>query len=87
MEINVNMNNVREGGGSIADQLPLFKNEDFETAEVPTSRITTEQAHAFLNEHGLKVDLQQADKILQYLQKHALIYLASIPQPKSSTDP
>ncbi len=81
------MNNVREGDGSIGDQLPLFGNENLENAEAPASRITTEQAHAFLNEHGLKVNPQQADGVLKYLQKHALIYLASIAQPKSSTDP
>lgn len=77
------MSKVREGGkpSDFVNQLPLYDDielPDHVGNEDLAGRITPEEAHAILKEHGLDVSLEQAKAILCFLRRLASISLTQI---------
>jgi len=72
------MSKVKSGGKkkAVYQQLPIFNElTDPQGTEEPAGKITPEQAHAILKEHGMDLNLEQAATILCYLRRWATISL------------
>ena len=50
----------------------------FSDQENNADKVTPERARAILNEHGLEVSLEQADEILRFLRRLAILTLPQL---------